>query len=260
MIPLRYPGAIRAELVDRPNRFLARVKLQRPAIDGRGRAREAGDVVEAQVPDPGRLTDLLIPGNEVWASPASGEKRRTAWALLLARSQTEPRCLVSVDTQMPMRLVQPLLQAGEIRGLGGPGWRIRQEVRVGGSRLDFSLETGPEHQPEQRILLEVKSATLVIDGIARFPDAPTVRGLRHVEELITVARSDRTRPRLRAALVFVVQREDALEVRPHPEIDPAFAAALARAEQSDVMLRAVSFAVNEQGFRYLGPLPVNTSG
>lgn len=260
MIPHRYPGAIRAELVERPNRFLARVKLQQSAIDGRGHAREVGDVVEAQVPDPGRLRDLLFPGNEVWAAPASGDKRRTAWALLLARSQVPPRCLVSVDTQMPMRLVQPLLEAGEIQDLGGPGWRIRREVRVGQSRLDFSLEAGPKARPDQRVLVEVKSAGLVIDGVARFPDAPTTRGLRHVAELTTLARSGPANPATGTALVFVVQREDAREVRPHPEIDPAFAAGLYEADQAGVLLRAVSFAVNEHGFRYLGPLPVISTG
>ncbi|NIS35183.1 MAG: DNA/RNA nuclease SfsA, partial [Actinobacteria bacterium] len=100
--------------------------------------------------------------------------------------------------------------------------------------------------------LEVKSVTRAADGIARFPDAPTERGRRHVAELTEAARGGD-----RAGLLFVVGREDVRQVRPYTAIDPEFARALAVAKEAGVVLRAVRFGLDARGTATcLGPVPV----
>jgi sugar fermentation stimulation protein A len=103
--------------------------------------------------------------------------------------------------------------------------------------------------------VEVKSVTLVDDGVARFPDAPTARGRRHLQELTELTAAGE-----RALVLFVAQREDARVVLPNRTIDPSFAAALARAKRAGVMLRAARFGLDADGrATYLGALPVKAA-
>jgi sugar fermentation stimulation protein A len=232
------PDLVPARFAARPNRFIVMARL------------ETGEVVRCHMADPGRLRELLLPEVELRLRPAApGAERRTAFSVALVRAPMAPRPWVSLDTTLPNRLAADLLRQGKIRGLGGCA-SLRAEVTHGASRFDFLLT--PRRGAD--IFVEVKSVTLVVDGVARFPDAPTVRGTRHLRELTAHAKSGG-----RSAVLFVVQRPDATAVRPHRITDPLFAEALVAAKKAGVLLRAVRYRLAGNGTaRYLGSLPVQT--
>jgi sugar fermentation stimulation protein A len=210
---------------------------------------EDGRRVRAHLADPGRLRELLLPGAPLRIRPVAPESaRKTRFSVALVRSPEPPRAWVSVDTGLANRLAEGLLERGAVRGIGSR-WKLRREVRRGGSRFDFLLTRKGEE-----LLVEVKSVTLVERGIARFPDAPTERGVRHVRELTEIARSGG-----RALILFIVQRSDARAVTANPATDPEFVAALAAARRAGVLLRAASFHFTPTGrHTYRTPLPVRT--
>jgi sugar fermentation stimulation protein A len=218
----------------RENRFRVEVEL------GHGLA-------AAHLPNSGRLRELLVPGAPVWLAPADPgalARRRTGYDLTLVEYGDR---LVSVDARLPTELVAGALASGCVPGL--PRYPIvRREVALGQSRIDFWLG-GSTHDPP--CWLEAKSVTLVINDAARFPDAPTARGRRHLDELVgAVGEGDR------AMVVFVVQRDDALSFAPHDAADPAFGTALRRAASAGVEIVALSCRVTLEAIRLLGPLPV----
>ncbi len=221
----------------RPHRFAVEAVL----ADGRR--------VEAHLADPGRLRELLLPGAPLRLRPAPpGSTRATRYTVALVRASDPPRAWVSVETTRANRLAAELLASGRVHGAGRL-LQLRREVRHGGSRFDFVVE-----RPQGKLWVEVKSVTLVERRVALFPDAPTARGRRHVDELAGIARGGE-----RAMVLFVVQRGDARSVRPHRGIDPAFAEALTAARESGVLLRAAGFRMEPGGAAtYLGALPVRT--
>lgn len=233
------PGSARtvaARFVARPNRFVVRARLT------------DGSVVEAHLADPGRLVELLRPNAELRLRPAPDDvTRRTTHTVCLVRAAAGTGPWVSVEAGRANHLAAPLLAGGAIRGIPR-GSGLRREVRHGSSRFDFAVDTargGP-------VLVEVKSVTLVENGVARFPDAPTSRGTRHVRELTEITSSGG-----RAAVLFVVQRHDARRVEPHAGIDPAFVAALAEARGAGVVLRAARFRMRADGSAvHIGAVPV----
>lgn len=212
------PGPlVETRFMERPNRFLVRVELPE------------GEVVGAHLPDPGRLRELLVPGRRVWLRRAGPGERKTAWTAVLVETP-DGRGLVSVDTTLPNRLIATALEVRALPELSG--WRlVRAEVPIGGSRFDFLLRSA---RGRRQLLLEVKSVTLVEDGVGLFPDAVTARGARHVRELGELVREGR----FAAAVLFVVQRRDAQRVRAAREIDPVFTEALAEARGAGVRVYA----------------------
>jgi sugar fermentation stimulation protein A len=159
---------------------------------------------------------------------------------------------VSLDTTLPNRLVALGLQEGLLEEF--EGWDlVRAEVTRGGSRFDFLLARASgsrEVGSGEELLLEVKSVTLVEEGLALFPDAVTARGRRHLEELTEIVREGG-----HAAVLFVVQREDVREIRAAAAIDPAFARALETAIQAGVRVLGRRCRVDPQGIELLGPVP-----
>lgn len=237
-VPIRGPLA-RARFVDRPNRFLVRALL------------EDGGRTEAHLPDPGRLEELLVPERRIWLRPAAAPHRRTAWTAALVESP-DGGGLVSLDTTLPNRLVGAALSAGALPELAG--LRLdRAEVPVGASRFDFRLLPGGGGLP---LLLEVKSVTLLEDGVGLFPDAVTARGARHLRELAELARSGEAR----AAVLFVVQRADARRIAAARAIDPGFAAALEEAKAAGVRTLGRRCRVTLERVSLGGRVPVGVSG
>jgi sugar fermentation stimulation protein A len=214
--------------VARPNKFLALVRLDE-------------SVVEAHVPDRGRCLDLLVPGREVAVVPAQGPLRRTRFTCVLARSSN--RTWVSLDPGGAPRLVEEALRLGLLPSLEGQLVQ-RREVVVGTSRIDLLL--GPAGT-----LCEVKSVGAARDGVAYFPDAPTLRGVRHVNLLARIARKSRP-----CAVVLCAQRRDVRAIAPDADIDPDFARALRRASRAGV--RAVGLVCNAtmRGIEPLREIPV----
>ena len=203
-----------------------------------------GQEMAAHVPNSGRLGELLVPGRRVLLAAAQAPGRLTAYDLLMVDLDGT---LVSVDARLPSRLLYEIIQAGRLEEFAGYA-EVRREVTYGQSRLDLVLEGGPDGG---RCFIEAKSVTLVEDGVALFPDAPTQRGRRHLGELTRAKAEDH-----RAAVVFVVQRDDVVRFSPHDEADPAFGQALREAAQAGVEVYAYKCRVSEGEVALNTPLPV----
>ncbi len=226
-----------ANFIRRANRFRATVRLA------------DGSEVAAHVPNSGRLGELLTPDAPCYVTP-NPQGGKTSHTLRLVRHGD---ALVSVDARLP----NPLFADAWRRGALGPRFAgytdLRSEVTRGESRLDFLL-TGPSG----RLWVEVKSVTLVggpetglEDGIARFPDAPTMRGAKHLGMLMDAAAAGDG-----AAVVFVIQRDDAMRFTPHEAADPLFAAALRAAAATGVSVHAYGCRVTLAGIAISQPVPV----
>jgi sugar fermentation stimulation protein A len=256
-IAYRFPFVVEeARFVARPNRFL--VLAER----GQGAGGSSGEIVKVHCPDPGRLRELLVPDARLYISPSQSiaSTRRTQYDLRFVLHSAESgatvgeRVLVSLDSRLPNRLIGLALESDAIR-LGPGPQAVRAEV-VGPlthgqgirSRFDFCV-TGTDGMAWW---VEVKSATLVKDGVALFPDAPTSRGRRHLEELAEIVRQGKAR----AAVIFVVQRPDAHALAAHGDRDPAFANALAGAYHAGVQICAITCTLTTEAITLNKVIPV----
>lgn len=227
----------RAHFVRRDNRFRAWVLHEEVEIP-------------VHVANSGRLSELLRPGAAVWIRrQATPVGRKTSGDLALVEYAG---VLVSIDARLPNKLTAE----GLARQVMAPfaGYSVEAaEVSVGHSRLDFLASTSSRDAPSRRCWIETKSVTLVEDGLALFPDAPTERGLRHLHELATLRRSREDR----AAVVFVVQRPDAMGLAPHPTAHPAFAVGLREAQLAGVEVYAWRCSVDLTGIALSEPIAVH---
>ncbi len=213
----------------RPNRFVGLVD-----VDGR--------VEECFIANPGRMRELLVPGASVYLKRYESRLRRTRWDLALVEHRG---IFVSVDSRVPNDVVEESIEAGLVPEFHG--YRVdRREPGFGDSRLDLQLTKGSGHA-----WVEVKSCTLVFDGVALFPDAPTERGTRHLRVLGEALRLGRS------ALVFLIQRGDALSLSPNEATDPAFAEALRGALLKGVEVYAYDSKVTLEGITINRRVPVD---
>ncbi|MDE2802448.1 MAG: DNA/RNA nuclease SfsA [Chloroflexota bacterium] len=249
---MRFPPLVEARFVQRLNRFAATVEL-----DGRE--------VTVHVANSGRMRELLQPGNLCYLTEQPAAHRKTAYDLTLVaidragtttvrepstlyagnREPAASPALVSVDARLPNALVWEAWRDGALPHLGGYT-SARREVRYHDSRLDLVLES-----PGGQCYVEVKSVTLVQDGVARFPDAPTDRGRKHVSTLVRAVEEGH-----RAAAVFVVQRNDAVALSPYDANDPEFGEALREAVSAGVEAYAFTCAVTRESIVIAGEAPV----
>lgn len=231
---MEIPGPLlRARAVDQPNRFTVRVRLE----DAPG-----WPVVAAYLANTGNLRSILRPGAEVRVVAAVGSGRKLPYTLVLARQWGR---WVAVDANLAPALVAEALVAGALPGFRG--WRLeRREPPHGGGRLDLLLRRGGD-----RLWMEVKCTTLVVNGVARFPDPATARGARHLRALTEIARAGEA-----AAICFVAQRPDARAFRTLDAVDPAFSSALREARAAGVRCRAYRCAVGQRRLRLAGLIPI----
>ena len=215
--------------LERVNRFLARVE-----VDGR----EVG----VHVANSGRMKELFVPGWRVLGRPVAGEHRKTKYDLVLVDMG---QALASADARAPNALLAESVANGHLKQFAGYT-DIRREVTFGDSRLDLMLEG-----PQGRCYIEAKSVTLVENGVGLFPDAPTVRGAKHLRTLITVLEAGH-----RAAVVFVVQRPDANAFATSDPSDPELAEALRSAVAAGVEAYAYNCEVTERSIRLDHSLPI----
>lgn len=237
-----------ALFIERPNRYLVIAQLRR-----------TGELVRAHCPDPGRLRELLIAQAGVVvhvsrADLAAAPARKTAYDLRFVEHPAAGT-LISLDSRLPNALFGEGVQTGFFAPFRD-FQSLEREVSVPytgngavRSRIDYRLVDAAN----RTCWIEVKSATLVEDGIAYFPDAVTARGRRHVEELEYLATQGE-----RAAVCFIVQRPDARCLRPQWAHDPSFSAALHRAGQAGVELYAATVAVTLKGAELAQMIPVQT--
>lgn len=233
---MRYESPLTsATLLRRYKRFLADVSFA------------DGLTVTAHTPNTGSLLGCCEPGLQVWLRDCAtpGRKYRWSWELV----ETREGVLVGINTGLSNRLVREALAAGYLPQLGSYA-SLRTEVAYGqrGSRIDFLLED-PARPP---CYLEVKNVTAAVkDRIAVFPDAVSARGAKHLEEM-----ADRVRAGDRAVLVFCVQREDVVAVRPADEIDPYYGRVLRRAMRDGVEVVALRARVEPNGVELMDTIPV----
>lgn len=227
------------------------MKIVRPLVEGfflwrdnrfRASVRVGDRVVAAHVPNSGRLTELLTPGRPVLLQEAGKSKRLTKYDLLMV---SLPGTLISIDARLPNRLVEEAVISGRLEGFEGYT-KVQREVRYGRSRLDLLLEG-----EDRRCWVEAKSVTLVREGIGYFPDAVTSRGRRHLEELVNARAQGE-----RAAILFVVQREDAQSLSPHDESDPQFGVVLREAVRCGIEAYAYSCYVSREEIALEQRIPV----
>jgi sugar fermentation stimulation protein A len=232
--PIHGPLAL-SRFLQRYNRFLIQVRLD-----------DTGEAVDVHMADPGRLRELLLPGKRIWIRPAENPRRKTRWTAVLVESPCG-RGLVGLDTTLPNRLISEALRRGALEEFRG--WRLdRAEFLVGRSRLDFLLS----HEDGRKLALEVKSVTLVKDGLALFPDAVTERGARHLSELKEIA----GQPAWDAAVLFMLQRWDGRGIRAAGEIDLRFAEALEEAHAAGVRILGRRCRVGMEKVELGPPVPV----
>lgn len=209
-----YPPLQNAVFIKRLNRFAALIKLQ------------DDDIVTAHVPSSGRMHELLFEGAPVMAALSRNPSRATRYTIILAYNKG---VWVSVDSHLPNRLASKALVLGKILPKHASTiYMVRSEVPYGGSRLDFLLESDNGH-----CIVEIKSVTLVENGTAKFPGAPTIRGAR---QLVDIRRG--VEEGLGGMVVFIIQRSDAVSFTPNDRTDPEFGERLREAAQSGAELRA----------------------
>ncbi|MGW8317607.1 MAG: DNA/RNA nuclease SfsA [Candidatus Promineifilaceae bacterium] len=229
---MELPELVAGRFVRRDNRFRATVIVD-------------DQMCSAHVPNSGRLRELFTSQRPLWLAPAGGSHRKTAYDLKLVEYHD---VLVSVDARLPNSLLAESLAAGQLPGFDFPN--VDREVFLGHSRLDFRLSG-----PRGVCWLESKSVTLVEEGVAMFPDAPTSRGRRHLLALIDAAHQGQG-----AAVVFVIQRPDAHRFTPHAQADPAFAETLRLAASVGVSIHAYTCRVSRTAITIADEIPVALNG
>ena len=222
---MQYGEVRQAHFLERPNRFIAHVELE-------------GETVVCHVKNTGRCRELLVPGAAVYLEKAANPARKTAYDLIAVEKGAR---LINMDAQAPNRAF-----AEWARTFDPSAETLKPEFTFGQSRLDFCLEG-----PQGLHLVEVKGVTLEDGGHARFPDAPTERGVRHLHELMRAAALGH-----RATAFFVIQMEDVTDFAPNDDTHPAFGQALRQAASAGVQVVAYSCRVTPDSMTIHRPVPV----
>lgn len=224
---MRYANVCEAVFVKRLNRFVAEVQLN-------------GEVIRCHVKNTGRLKELFVPGARCVLAAAENPHRATKYDLA---GVYRDGVLVNVDSQAPNAAAREWVLRG---GLGDGVAYVKPEYTWGNSRFDLYAERG-----EEKLLIEVKGVTLNVNGQARFPDAPTTRGVKHVQELIHARQEG-----FRCAIVFVIQMPDVTGFAPNDDTHPEFGEALRQAAQAGVEIHAVLCENTPEEMRMTTEVPV----
>ena len=224
---MRYEHIVTGTFISRPNRFIAMVDI-------------SGAIERCHVKNTGRCRELLVPGAKVYLSVPENRERSTKYDLIAVMKGDR---LINMDSQIPnAAAAEGLRRIPMFSGVS----RIRREYTYGDSRIDIYAEDG-----ENRYLVEVKGVTLEDDGVVRFPDAPTERGVKHVRELIGSLRDGYV-----PCLLFVIQMDDVLYFEPNRATDPEFAGALKEASDAGVNILAYTCMVTPDSMVLKDPVEV----
>ncbi len=223
---MKYENVAEGIFLSRPNRFIAHIEID-------------GETEVCHVMNTGRMRELLLPGARVFLKKSDNPNRKTKFDLIgVVRDDGE---IINIDSIAPNKV------AGEyIKTLFPKATLVKPETFFGNSRFDFYAET-----PEEKIFLEVKGVTLNVKGQARFPDAPTERGAKHLYELIAAKNEG-----FRAAVLFVIAMKGCKSFAPNAETDPKFAKALKEAKEAGVEVFAVDCKVTADGIFADSKIPI----
>ncbi|OUN34291.1 A/G-specific adenine glycosylase [Lachnoclostridium sp. An76] len=210
---MKYERISRALFLERPNRFIAYAELN-------------GKKETIHVKNTGRCAELLRPGAVIYVQESDNPERKTKWDLIAVEKETgRGKRLINMDSQIPNRVVQEWIEAGN---LFPDVSLVRPETTYGNSRFDLYVEAG-----DRKIFIEVKGVTLEEDGVCRFPDAPSDRAVKHLEELIRAKKEG-----YETYVFFVIQMKGVSYFTPNTDTHPAFAEALRRAKEAGVEILA----------------------
>lgn len=223
---MKYKNILPGTFLSRPNRFIAHVEI-------------AGKQELCHVRNTGRCRELLPAGAQVFCEEALSPNRKTRYDLIAVQKGHR---LINMDSLAPNAAAKEWLLAG---GLGKIE-NLRPESRHGDSRFDFSFR-----KEGIGCFLEVKGVTLETDGVCAFPDAPTLRGTKHLRELAQLAQEG-----YGAYVLFVIQMAGVSYLHPNDATDPAFAAALREAAKAGVQILAMDCAVTPDSMTLRTPVEI----
>lgn len=229
---MKYKKIVEGVFISRPNRFIAQV-----LVDGKEET--------VHVKNTGRCRELLVDNAKVYLSVSDNPARKTKYDLVAVEKVTDRGViLINMDSQIPNDVVSEWLPHS---GLFSNNAIIRREYTFGKSRFDFFVE-----DDDRKAFIEVKGVTLENDGIVSFPDAPTERGVKHVEELISALEKG-----YESYIIFVVQMKGVTEFRPNRERHPEFADVLKKAHQAGVKIIALDCIVSPDAMKIDSEIKVN---
>ena len=224
---MRYERIETGRFLERPNRFIAYVEI-------------LGKKETVHVKNTGRCAELLIPGAIVYVQRSDNPERKTQWDLIAVEKGER---MVNMDSQIPNKVVEEWIRSGNLF----PGATlVKPETTYGNSRFDLYIEVG-----ERKIFMEVKGVTLEDNGVVRFPDAPTERGVKHVEELVTAVREG-----YESYLFFVVQMKGVKYFAPNMKTHAAFGEAMRKAREEGVNILAYECQVEKDSIEITKEVPV----
>ena len=223
---MEYTNMVPGIFLSRPNRFIAHVQIH-------------GKEEICHVKNTGRCRELLPTGARVYCQRSDNPARKTQYDLIAVKKGER---LINMDSQAPN------IAAGQWLAAGGLGkiTDLRPETTHADSRFDFSFT-----KDGRRCFLEVKGVTLETDGVCAFPDAPTARGVKHLQGLARAAREGFV-----TYVLFVIQMADVKYLHPNDDTDPAFGEALRLAAEAGVQILAMDCQVTENTMTLRKPVPV----
>ena len=228
---MRYERIQKAVFIERPNRFIAYAKL-------------SGKRETVHVKNTGRCAELLRPGAVIYVQESDNPDRKTKWDLIAVEKPVkEGKRLINMDSQIPNKVVQEWIEQGRFIS---DVTLIKPETTYGNSRFDLYVEAG-----ERKIFIEVKGVTLEEDGVCRFPDAPSERAVKHLEELIQAKKEG-----YEAYVFFVIQMKDVRYFTPNTDTHPEFAETLKKAQAAGVELLAYDCEVTPESIAAGEPVEV----
>lgn len=223
---ISYSNIVEGIFIERPNRFIAYVEIE-------------GQLEKCHVKNTGRCKELLVRGVRVYLEPATNPERKTKFSLI---SVEKEGAMVNIDSQVPNKVIREWLETGAL--FSNPTL-IVQEKTFGNSRFDFYLETS-----ESKVFIEVKGCTLEENGVIRFPDAPTERGVKHIKELIEARKLG-----YEAYIIFLIQMEKATWFEPNVKTHAAFGEVLKEAHEKGVKIICLNSCVTPNTIGVKGEVP-----
>lgn len=224
---MKYERISKGTFLERPNRFIAYAEL-------------AGKKEVIHVKNTGRCAELLIPGAPIYVQESDNPARKTKWDLIGVEKGSR---MINMDSQVPNLVVKEWIESGH---LTSDIRTVRPETAYGNSRFDLYVETG-----SSRIFIEVKGVTLEEEGVVRFPDAPSDRAVKHLQELEKAVREG-----YEAYVFFVVQMKGVRYFTPNMDAHPAFCEALKSAKAAGVKILAYDCRVSGDRIEIADPVPV----
>lgn len=229
---MKYKKIIKATFLERPNRFVAYCLIE-------------NEIHRCHVKNTGRCKELLMSGVTVYLEEGHNPNRKTKYSVVSVEKDGQ---IINIDSQSPNLVVFEALQNGFVPlGVTGEITKVKKEVAFSNSRFDIYLETTKE-----KGFIEIKGVTLKEGKIAKFPDAPTTRGTKHLLELIKAKQEGYF-----ASAFFLLQMTNCSEITPNVNTDPKFSKALQLASANGVIVQAFDSIVTPSTIRLNKNIPVH---